>query len=110
MSKSGGKSVAIYHAVRAHEGFEKAAQTIFELVREAQRKQPGRPRVIYLDIEGHRNNQGGFDTDMLELQQEFLIGFLGDYVTELVLPLIRVANKRPQNDEVPDRLGIQERP
>ena len=47
---------------------------------------------------------------MLELQQVFLIGFLGDYVTELVLPLMRVANKRPQNDEVPDRLGIQERP
>jgi len=97
---------AIYHCVKAHESFETAAQQLFELVQKAQHTRPGRRRIIYLDIEGHRNASGGFDAAMVELQQEFLIGFLGEYVSELALPLAHVVNTKGQRDDVPAQLDI----
>ena len=66
--------VALYHVVYAHEGFTEAANALFELVKRAQEQWPGKRRRLYLDIEGHRNSDGGFDADMLELQSEFLVG------------------------------------
>jgi len=34
------------------------------LVYVAEKKEPGKPRILYLDIDGHRNAQGRFDADM----------------------------------------------
>lgn len=34
------------------------------LVYAAEKKEPGKPRTLYLDIDGHRNAQGRFDADM----------------------------------------------
>lgn len=70
--ESDDRAVAIYHVVYSHEGFEESAQILFKLVQRAQRVMPGKPRQLYLDIEGHRNSEGGFDADMLELQTVFL--------------------------------------
>jgi hypothetical protein len=72
----GEKAVALYHCVYAHEGFEQSAQRLFQLVHDAQQQHPGKKRVLYLDIDGHRTSEGGFDADMFELQDEFLLGFL----------------------------------
>ena len=70
------RGVAIYHLVPPHEGFEESARTLFGLVRRAQTVKPGRTRTLLLDIEGHRDADGGFDADMLvELQNAFLVGF-----------------------------------
>ena len=66
---------ALYHVVHEHEGFAESAQNLFKMVQRAQQLQPGRKRVLFLDIEGHRNSNGGFDADMLELQTDFLLGF-----------------------------------
>jgi len=38
----GKNTIAIYHVVYAHEGFEESAQNLFTLVQEAQRKQPSK--------------------------------------------------------------------
>ena len=100
-------ATAIYYSVKPHEDFETAAQRLFELVQKAQRTQPGRRRIIFLDIEGHRNARGGFDADMIELQERFLIGFLGDYVAELGLPLGHIVNANGQRDDLPDHLEIR---
>jgi hypothetical protein len=43
---------------------------------------------------------------MFEIQNEFLVGFLGQYLTEMSVPLARIRNKKPQNNDVPDRLDI----
>jgi hypothetical protein len=49
------KAVAIYHLVFSHEDFETAANHLFELVKNAQKQCPNQNRILFLDIEGHRN-------------------------------------------------------
>ena len=71
--------------------------------------QPGKKLKLFLDIDGHRNSNGGFDTDMLELQKDFLLEFLGQYLTEIHAPLIKVRSEKPQLNDVPPELIVQER-
>lgn len=102
------KPMAIYHVVRSNEGFEESAQILFKLVQDAQARLPGCPRHLYLDIEGHRNQAGGFDADMYELQKDFLIGVLAEFLTEVSCPLVPQArNPNGQNDDIPPRLEIR---
>jgi hypothetical protein len=102
------QAAALYHVVYQEEGFEHAATALFALVRRAERTQPGKRRVLFLDIEGHRNAQGGYDPEMVELQQQFLFGCLLPYLSEVYLPLgIRVTNPHPQRADLPDELVIQ---
>ncbi len=54
-----GKGVGIVHTMLASENFEQCAARLFQAVAEAQRVSPGAPRFLYLDIEGHRNDEGG---------------------------------------------------
>ena len=103
MEKAG---VALYHRVLRRENFEKAAKDLVSLVYAAEKKEPGKPRTLYLDIDGHRNAQGGFDADMLELQKEFGLKFLLPFLTEVHFPLISAKNKNPQRNDVPERLEI----
>jgi hypothetical protein len=84
--------VAIYHVVFPHEGFEDAGRALFQLVRRAQAAKPGRRRMLFLDIEGHRHADGGFDADMRELQQEFLFDVLAPFLTEAHCPLLTLRN------------------
>src|SRR5262245_37931784 len=100
------KPVAIYHDMRVEEDFETAAQRMFSLVRRAEQVTPGAPRYFYLDIQGHRNDVGGFDRDAFELMQDFLVGFLGEYLTEIRIPLGTYRRKTPQCNEVPEALGV----
>lgn len=103
MSKRG---YAIYHRIMKHENFEKAANDLVNLVSIAEKKHPGEPRILYLDIEGHRNKNGGFDDDMIEIQQKFGIEFLLPFFTEVHFPLIEVKNSGVQRNDVPDGLEI----
>ena len=102
-------SVAIYHRVYEHEGFEESAQHLFKLVKDAQSKCPGKKRLLYLDIDGHRNSEGGFDSDMLELQKEFVLGFLNQFLSEIHIPLINAENSNPQSDDIPGELIIRDK-
>ena len=101
-------SVALYHVVYAQEDFEESAQTLLRLVQRAQRLRPGKKRKLYLDIEGHRNSEGGFDTDMLELQKDFLLGFLSPYLSEIHCPLVSVTNSEPQENDIPPTMIIRD--
>lgn len=97
-------SIAIYHRVMRREGFEETARILLHLVRDARDKAPDKPRVLYLDIDGHRNEAGGFDGEMFELQQEFVLGFLMPFLKEVHMPLASASNPREQSNEVPDEL------
>ncbi|MDR0591346.1 MAG: HNH endonuclease [Candidatus Nomurabacteria bacterium] len=99
-------SIAIYHYVFEDEDFETSAQILFKLVQAAQKQQPGANRVLYLDIEGHRNKQGGYDHDMYELQTEFMLGLLMNYISEVYMPLNHCLNSGPQDDDIPGTLAI----
>lgn len=97
-------SIAIYHRVMRREGFEETAKILLHLVRDAQEKAPGEARVLYLDIDDHRNDAGGFDSEMLELQKEFVLGFLMPFLSEAHMPLVSAENSKGQNDDIPDEL------
>ncbi len=99
--RSGGDTVALYHIIYQQEGFEESAQTLFKLIQRAQRLNPGKKRILYLDIEGHRNSDGSFDNDMFELQDEFLLGFLSPYLSEIHCPIFDAANPKSQKNDIP---------
>jgi hypothetical protein len=80
-----GKGVALYHVMRADEDFETTADILFQIVRKAAREFPGKPRYLYLDVEGHRNSAGGYDADAYELYSSFILGYLGQFLTEVPL-------------------------
>lgn len=103
-----GDAVAIYHVIYEEEGFEESAQNLFELVKQAQSLSPGKKRKLFLDIEGHRNKASGFDSDMLELQKEFLLGFLHTYLSEIHSPLGDTINPTPQDNEIPPELILMD--
>jgi hypothetical protein len=110
VKQEGGAPVAIYHRVYASEGFDEAAQTLFRLVQQSQSTSPGAERLLYIDIDGHRNEAGGFDSDMFELQQHFVLGFLMQFLTEVNMPLapsVRRKADSPQSNDIPEALTIQ---
>ena len=105
-------NVFIFHLVRKDDDFTRSAQVLFGLVREASRNTPG-PRYLMLAIDGHRNTTGGFDTDMMELQINFVIDFLGPYLTAISTPLLTEGSDVylhsvvPQTDRVPDEFEME---
>lgn len=98
-----GKAIAIYHVMRGKENFEDTADMLFQMVKSAATKHPGKPRILYLDIEGHRNKAGGFDHDAFEVQQGFILGFLGRWLSEVSMPLMHTRTPQ-QHEDVPESL------
>ena len=102
------KGIALYHDMRVEEDFAKCATRIFSVLKKAAATSPGAPRYLYLDIQGHRNAAGGYDADAFEIIQEFLMGFLGPYLTEISTPLYQARNPKPQREGLPDVLTIRD--
>ncbi|GAB5519586.1 MAG: hypothetical protein RhofKO_18370 [Rhodothermales bacterium] len=101
-------TVSVYHVVEPEDTFEKAAQDLFELVKEAHRQFPDWPRMLYLDIAGHVDAGGRFTEDFVEFQQEFMFSTMAHFVTALDMPLTGpLLNPQPQRNDLPDTLGIQ---
>jgi hypothetical protein len=103
------RAVALYHVVYAHETFEEAVKALVALVQNAEDKRLEKSRRLFLDIEGHRNEHGGFDDDMRELQQGFLTTFLSRYLSEIHLPLCQLQNANPQDNVIPPELRMEDR-
>ncbi len=100
-------SVAVYHVVGPADTFEAAATALVERLAEAQRRFPGWPRVLYLDVDGHEGEAAGFTPDLYELQQDFLFSALAPFVSAMETPLTGgLVNPEPQRDDVPDRLRV----
>jgi hypothetical protein len=100
------KAVALYHDMRVEENFDKCAIRLFEILRRAQKTNPGARRLLYLDVQGHRNDVGGFDHDAYELMTSFIFGFLSPYLSEIHTPLISARNPKRQRNDVPDEIQI----
>jgi hypothetical protein len=98
--------IVIAHVVSAHEDFDHAAHSLLRLLRDTQRRHPGCPRALYLEIDGHRNAAGKFDRDMLELQTAFMRRFLLQFLVCAETPLGSLENERPQNNILPKELNI----
>lgn len=100
------KRVALYHKIMRRENFETAAKDLFQLLISAQKTNPNQPRVLYVDIDGHRDENGNFDRDMTEIQNEFGCDFLLPYFTEVHFPAASAQNPEEQNNVIPDSLDI----
>ena len=98
--------VAIYHDMKVYENFERSALRIFECIRSSQAHSPGAPRRLYIDIQGHRNEAGGYDRDAFELMKDYALGFLMNYLTEIKTPLYSARNPGKQCNDIPDNLRI----
>ena len=99
--------LALYHRIAFDQGFESAVQELFKLVQDSQKKFPGGTRILYLDIDGHKNKEGGYDTDMVELQKNFICGFLLKFMTKAILPIgLDMENTAKQCNDIPDVLNI----
>lgn len=98
--------VALYHVVFEDEGFNNAAQAIFSIIKLAQQSNPSMKRVLYLDIDGHKNSMGGYDHDINELQRYFILEFLMPYLSEVHLPQLSVQNDKLQRDDIPEKIDI----
>lgn len=102
-------SIALYHVVYKDDSFELAATMLYQLIISCQAKFPKKKRILYLDIDEHRNNAGGFDNDMMELQNNYILGFLMPYLSKVYLPLgLAVKNPKVQLEDLPEKLVIQE--
>ena len=93
---------AIYHRVYAHESYEAACKSICRLIKTAIETQPGKPRHLFLDIDGHRNRAGGFDDDMFKLQTQFIIKEIMPYITRVFMPLGQYRNGKRQRNNFPN--------
>jgi len=101
------RTIAIYHNVYEHEGFDTTAQTLFKLVKSAEQEFPGRKRRLFLDIEGHKNSEGGFDSEMMEIQAKFLTEVLSPHLSEFSTPLGHCVNPKPQDNDIPPALVVR---
>lgn len=100
------KGIAIYHLVYEHEDFETTATILVKLLQKVQKDSPNQKRYLYINIEGHKNNSGGYDHDMFELQKDFALGFLLQFFTRIHMPLISVENNKLQRNDVPEEFEI----
>ena len=100
------RPIAIAHRVLAHEDFDQTAHILLQLLTNAQRQFPGAKRSLFLEIDGHRNSNGGFDDDMLELQSKFMQEFLLQFLTRVVTPLAEFQNTKPQNNVIPGEVNL----
>lgn len=96
--------VAIYHVVYENEGLEESAKTIYNLIYSCQENNKGCERILYLDIDGHTDEYGRFDNEMLELQQNFIIETLLPYLYEIHLPIISIRNTELQKNNLPKEM------
>ncbi len=99
------KRIAIYHEMRVTEDFETTADMLFQMVQKAAKEYPASKRALHLDIEGHRNSEGGLDSEAFELVKHFLIGYLMQWLTELSTPLGSYGNPS-QREDIPEHLNI----
>jgi hypothetical protein len=102
-------TVSLYHVVEPDHAFERAAQDVVALLREAQARFPDWPRTFYVDILGHLDERGRFTPPFVEFQQEFFFAVVAPFVSAFELPLTGgLVNPDPQRNDVPDRLRIGE--
>ena len=101
-----GAPVALYHDMLVSENFERCAVRLFSILQTAQEQHPNKKRILYLDVQGHRNSAGGFDQDALEITQDFVMGSLMPYLSEAVTPFFHLKNPKPQRNDIPPELIV----
>ncbi|WP_218009890.1 hypothetical protein [Actinomadura kijaniata] len=100
------KRIMLYHDMAVYENFERCALRIFTILRNSQHKLPGAERTLFLRIQGHRNDEGGYDHDAWEIIHHFIPEFIFPYLHTLNTPFGEVRNCNKQRNDIPDILTI----
>ena len=95
------QGILIYHDFAVYENFERAARRIFAILHRTQREYPGKPRFLHLNVQGHRNDAGGYDRDAYELMKDFIPSTLFPFLSEVTTPLYHSRNTRGQRNDLP---------
>ncbi|MEU1375568.1 HNH endonuclease signature motif containing protein [Streptomyces triculaminicus] len=103
---AGAKPIGLYHDMAVYENFERCAPRIFQVIHKAQKESPGTPRILYLDVQGHRNSENDYDRDAWELMYHLLPNVALPYLTELHTPLYSMKNPRRQDNQVPEEMRV----
>lgn len=100
------KGVGLYHEVWLNDTFDHAAKALFRIVRSAEDDYPGVPRLLYVDVHGHRDESGEFDDEIRQLD-EFVRTTLALYVTSYPMLLTGEQGENPQQrNDVPERITV----
>ncbi len=101
-------TVSIYHVVAAEDSFETAVRDTYEMIRDAHSRFPDWPRMMYVDIVGHKGGgSSGFDDDFTEFQQELFFSTMAPFLTAFELPMTGpLLNPQPQRNDLPDAIKI----
>jgi hypothetical protein len=91
------KGIGIYHFMRAREDFITTAGLLWVMVRQAGLMYPGKPRQLYLDIEGHGRKE--HDAEAREIIS-FTRAALGPFVTRT--PWGKTDENASQLETLPD--------
>jgi hypothetical protein len=98
---SDNKPIAIYYEMRRQDEFEATAGRLWSMVRTAARDHPGAPRVLYMDMEGHKDFRGEYDDDAMKLGH-FVRTALGPFLTKT--PWGRADETAPQSEDLPETI------
>jgi len=101
-----GEGILLYHDMAVYENFERCTQRMFQVIKRAQEQFPGKPRHLLLRVQGHLNDEGGFDRDAWEVIKHFVGGFLMPYLTSASTPIAGLENRKGQRNDLPDLLNV----
>lgn len=99
-------AIALYYWVNEETTFEEAALDILKLLNEYSNQSQYQDRILYIDIEGHVDSNGMYDSDMNELQHQFITDFLLQYFIEINTPIKKYINSKAQNNDIPNEFRI----
>lgn len=80
----------LYHRVLEHESVTEAANDIWNVIRMSYEKRNPDERTLILDIDGHRNSEGGFESPMYLFIKQVCVGILPAFVDEIKTPITRI--------------------
>lgn len=100
------KKIMLYHDMAVYENFERCAQRIFAILRNSQREYPDAERTLLFRVQGHRNDEGGYDHDAWEIIRHFIPEYIFPFLTAMINPFGEIRNNKKQRNDMPDLLVI----
>lgn len=80
-------NAALYHIVHEDETVTDAADAVWSMIEDWYETTDDGKLALAIDIEGHRNDAGGFTSDFYLFQKNICVGLLTAFVDTLITPL-----------------------
>lgn len=100
--------VVLEHRMLENANFDLTSHMIISSLKSTQKKFPFRSRILVIEVEGHRNDKGGFDNDAYEIIFEFALVMILRYCSAIFTPLGGYTNPYPQWNNIPDDFSVSD--